>query len=545
MPVPNGFDVPSLAGFDSHISNDASLDERHRNIQREIEDDDIVDSARDWDEDYESNSVSSTQRQDQRSTSDGLTPRSLNRVPTEKKQKLDALNKLVQLAKRSEFVEKEIFTQIGTRRQEFDPTDYATFEDYVRRLDQERAAEQRDLLKQLRKLNNDVKGFSRLVSSSDVQHIALDKLQNTMEGIERGIVQVKEQSRDKYEDLIREERLLTAEINAWEKTIESWKDRKTTDVIPVARRSQTPRTVSSLALTQAENIPKEVIAYETFVRESGGIYGDWDEADHQIFLQHRLKGKRSFLSDVALALHRPIAEVSSHEHWYRRFLEHTESKRVAIAEWRNEKEWRRHKEQLVHEEGGLLGEREKEERRRMKEARMEEERKERERQLAIWKERKEEERRQQEEEKKRAEAERRAKLEKEREEKARIKEQVRGYVAQKELEKRLESITLECDNLKRPPSAAQLASLHERDKRLVQERQAKLKAKEAEAAEREARLRKLAGQVEPQVKRDRTRLLQETAALKHRKEDKSPRGAVGITGNWLPHRAVPTWRQGV
>ena len=102
----------------------------------------------------------------------------------------------------------------------------------------------------------------------------------------------------------------------------------------------------------------------------------------------------------------------------------------------------------------------------------------------------------------------------------------------------------EMERENRKLSAMDLARLQERNEKITLERKIKLQSKEIEKDEKEKRLERLRSQVEVNVPRDPSRLLKLTEGLKERKKATSSPGSRGPVMH-MPHRAVPTWRQGM
>lgn len=80
--------------------------------------------------------------------------------------------------------------------------------------------------------------------------------------------------------------------------------------------------------------------------------------------------------------------------------------------------------------------------------------------------------------------------------------------------------------------------------KMLDERQAKMKVKEVQKQEKEKRLQKLKSQVEVNVSRDPSRLYKLTAGWEQRKKE-GPGTAGHGPSLHMPHRAVPSWRQGL
>ncbi|RMX58149.1 hypothetical protein pdam_00000202 [Pocillopora damicornis] len=93
-------------------------------------------------------------------------------------------------------------------------------------------------------------------------------------------------------------------------------------------------------------------------------------------------------------------------------------------------------------------------------------------------------------------------------------------------------------------TAEEAAKIQERSQKMLDERKAKLKVKEVQKQEKEKRLQKLKSQVEVNVSRDPSRLYKLTAGWEQRKKE-GPGTAGHGPSLHMPHRAVPSWRQGL
>ena len=80
-------------------------------------------------------------------------------------------------------------------------------------------------------------------------------------------------------------------------------------------------------------LPEEVVEFETFLQQTGGRQGGWDDYDHQNFVKMRTKhkGKPAFMGEVLEHLPgRTQDEVQQQEKWYQKFLALEERKKEVI-----------------------------------------------------------------------------------------------------------------------------------------------------------------------------------------------------------------------
>uniref|UniRef100_A0AAY4DRD9 Coiled-coil domain containing 191 n=1 Tax=Denticeps clupeoides TaxID=299321 RepID=A0AAY4DRD9_9TELE len=124
-----------------------------------------------------------------------------------------------------------------------------------------------------------------------------------------------------FEELLKEERTCWQQVCAFQKKIETWS-------FASKPGAALPRGPSSAVLKAG--LPPEVSALETFLQQTGGQHGGWDQYDHQSFLKlwTRHGGKASYRREAALHLpHRTEEEVRLHEDWFLMLRELQEKKR--------------------------------------------------------------------------------------------------------------------------------------------------------------------------------------------------------------------------
>lgn len=79
-----------------------------------------------------------------------------------------------------------------------------------------------------------------------------------------------------------------------------------------------------------QEFPEEVTALETFLQQTGGKMGGWDQYEHQSFLKvwTKHRGKASYRSEVKLYLPGKTEEdIRSHEDWYLKMCHLQEKKK--------------------------------------------------------------------------------------------------------------------------------------------------------------------------------------------------------------------------
>lgn len=446
--------------------------------------------------------------------------------------------KLEQLEQKISALEKDRNTPLYSRRSEF-RKDYCELEEFDLKGTNDRKSEKQRLKQQLGKIRSNVNKFQRDLQDVKPSPEFVEKLKEIMEEIENSMMTFKEQQRKVYDDLLREERTSLQEVTAMEKKFESWSQ------LPAPATAAADVKKAAGAVTVS--LPPAVAAFERFLAQTGGHSGGWDDYDHQLFLKLKSKHKNHevFMRAAGSGIPgRSVDDVRQHDEWYSEYLILKDSKKKAIQDWKDDKEAK--KNEMLNDDGDDVEEEERMKRKR--EEQMEKERDERLKHLNEWKVQRELEKAKAEE----------AHLkqglnkakEKEREEKKRleIKAQVEEYARQRAEEQAIlnaaRQARQEQEKLAKKITAEEAAKIQERSQKMLDEKQAKKKVKEVEKMEKEKRLQKLKSQVEVNVSRDPSRLYKLTAGWEQRKKDGPGASGSGPTLH-MPHRAVPSWRQGL
>lgn len=425
--------------------------------------------------------------------------------------------------------------------------EFGTLEDLELKLTNSRTMEKAKLQQQLAKIHNSVKRFQRQLKDVKPTPEFVEKLKEIMEEVENAINAFKEEQRQSYEELMKEEKNSSQEIIALEKKFETW----------ALAVSAAPKNCPSLlakvplAKTIDDDLPAEVVEFEKFLQQTGGRQGGWDDYDHQNFLKVWTKhnGKTGYMKEALLYLPgRTQEDIQLHENWYQEFLFLEESKKEAIQKWKAKKQLE--KEQLLKQKDKSEEELRQEQLAHVEAQRqkMEQERRERQTRLHTWKKQKEQERTMEEKQQLRVEAEKRRKAKEEQQRQLEVKLEVEAYVRQKKeqeeflrLEKEMQE-QAEQDE-KRRQAARGITKFQERDLHKLEAKLLEKRAKEEEAAEREDRLAKLKEKVEVHISRDPSRLWRPTKGWEERTKQIGPTGGGPLLH--IPQRAVPSWRQGL
>eukprot|EP00105_Crassostrea_gigas_P028425 XP_011450073.1 PREDICTED: coiled-coil domain-containing protein 112 isoform X2 [Crassostrea gigas] len=432
----------------------------------------------------------------------------------EKSKKGEILRELRKLSVQVVALEREKTTHLYSKRSEF-RHDFSVLEELDSKLTGDIKSEQVKVKQQLEKISHMVKRFHKELKDVKPTPEFVEKLKVIMEEIEGTITSFKENQRKQYEELIRDERMTYQEIQAMERKFDAWSQLAEKP----DNKSKTPAAPLASARDITKDLPPQVAAFEKFLEETGGIRGGWDEYDHGTFLKfrNRYKGKIFFIKHALVAIPtKTEEEIRDHEDWYQTYLSMNEKKKESIKKWREKKEGEK-EEVLSKVESELAEDQQKEEQKqqRLKEQ-IQEEKRQRFSQLNAWKVQKELERAQAEEKKLREALDKAQKEEDRKKEKAELKQKVENYKKEREEEENF---------------------LEEQKK--VWEEEEKERHRQISARE----IHRFRDRVDIEVDRDPSRLLKPTAGWTSRLKDKGPSGSGPVIQ--MPHRAIPSWRQGM
>ncbi|XP_061285916.1 coiled-coil domain-containing protein 112 isoform X5 [Bos javanicus] len=210
-------------------------------------------------------------------------------------------------------------------------------EELENKLINSRKTERAKIQQQLAKIYNNVKKLQHQLKDAKPTPDFVEKLREMMEEIENAINTFKEEQRLIYEELIKEEKTTNNELNAISRKIDTWAlGNSETEKAFRAALSKVP-----VDKVTPSALPEEVVEFETFLQQTGGRQGGWDDYDHQNFVKMRSKhkGKPVFMGEVLEHLPgRTQDEVQQHEKWYQKFLALEERKKESIQHWKTKKQ---------------------------------------------------------------------------------------------------------------------------------------------------------------------------------------------------------------
>ncbi|XP_021508234.1 coiled-coil domain-containing protein 112 isoform X1 [Meriones unguiculatus] len=442
-------------------------------------------------------------------------------------------------------IEKDKHNHFYNQRGDF-KTEHSMLEELENKLINSRKTERAKIQQQLAKIHNNVKKLQHQLKDVKPTPDFVEKLREMMEEIENAINTFKEEQRLIYEELIQEEKTTNSELSAVSRKIDSW-------ALGNSETEKAFRAISSkvpIDRVTPSTLPEEVVEFEKFLQQTGGRQGGWDDFDHQNFVKvrNKHKGKPAFMKEVVEHLPgRTLEEVQQHEKWYQKFLALEEKKKESIQNWKTKKQQKKEAILKLKEKADTTpipshGKPEDSQKQR------EEQRKKQKMAVEAWKKQKSIEMSIKHASQLKEEEEKERKQQKERQRQSKLKLLLESYTQQKReqeeflrLEKEIKEKIEKAE--KRKTAADEISRFQERDLHKLELKILDRQAKEEEKAEKQRRLAKLKEKVENNVSRDPSRLYKPTKGWEERTKKIGPSGSGPLLH--IPHRAIPTWRQGI
>ncbi|XP_027827253.2 coiled-coil domain-containing protein 112 [Ovis aries] len=441
-------------------------------------------------------------------------------------------------------LEKDKHSHFYNQKSDF-RIEHSMLEELENKLINSRKTERAKIQQQLAKIYNNVKKLQHQLKDAKPTPDFVEKLREMMEEIENAINTFKEEQRLIYEELIKEEKTTNNELSAISRKIDTWAlGNSETEKAFSAASSKVP-----VDKVTPSALPEEVVEFETFLQQTGGRQGGWDDYDHQNFVKMRTKhkGKPAFMGEVLEHLPgRTQDEVQQHEKWYQKFLALEERKKESIQHWKTKKQQK--KEEIFKLKGKdsiqVLSHSKQEDNQKQKE----EQRKKQKLAIEAWKKQRSIEMSMKNASQLKEEEEKEKKQQRERQRQCKLKLLLETYTQQKKeqeeflrLEKEIREKTEKAE--KRKTAADEISRFQERDLHKLELKILNRQLKEDEKAEKQRKLAKLKEKVENNVSRDPSRLYKPTKGWEERTKKIGPTGSGPLLH--IPHRAIPTWRQGV
>ncbi|XP_072453305.1 coiled-coil domain-containing protein 112 [Notamacropus eugenii] len=480
-------------------------------------------------------------------TQDGVRPFQLHnwKQKADQAKKTEFIRTAEKLKNQVANIEKDKNGHLYNKKNDF-RIDFIFLEELEHKLVISRKTERAKIQQHLTKIHNHVKRLQQQLKDVKSTPEFVEKLREMMEEVENAINTFKEEQRLVYEDLIKEEKITSNELSALERKIENW----TLSNSGTERPFKAPSSRVPLDTVMPNNLPEEVVEFEKFLQQAGGRQGGWDDYDHQCFLRvrNKHKGKPSYMKEVLAYLPgRTEDEVQLHEKWYQKFLSLEERKKESIQKWKTKKQQEK-KEMLMVKEKSEEALRTHELQREESPKQRDEERKRQKLAIEAWKRQKITELSMKQASQLRKEEEREKKQQRERQRQFQLKLLLEKHTQQKREQEELCKLEKEVKEKaereeRRKVATDEISRFQERDLHKLELKILEKQAKKKEKIEKERRLAKLRKKVEINVSRDPSRLYKLTKGWEERTKDRGPIDAGPLLQ--IPHRAIPTWRQGL
>ncbi|XP_048100379.1 coiled-coil domain-containing protein 112 isoform X1 [Alosa alosa] len=459
--------------------------------------------------------------------------------------KTDFLRHVGHLQKQFDKNDKEIWLKIHWKNGLEDY--FSDVKELDERLQHDLNNERLRVQQQLVKLRHGVVRFQGQLTDVKPSTELIEKLKEIMAEVETSISTFKEDQHQSFEELLKEERVCWQELSALEKKMEAW------PLVDKTNRVLHATSLGKVHVTQIQNdgALTEVKALDTYLQQTGGQYGGWDQYDHQSFLHVWIKygGKQSYIREAMAYLPaRNQEEVHQHEAWYLKLQDLQESKKQAIHKWRIERQQEREESLQQRQELMDAERRKREEMAQERRRRADEEQKEAAIRLEMWRSQQQLQQEQEKEQRLKEEVLRKRKIQEEHRRQQEVRLAVKACVQQKkeqEKQRLAEKKTKEQAEMeeKRRAAAQLIPHFQERDLHRLKTQLLEKQHKEEEHLEKQKRMAKVKEKVEAHITRDQARVCKPTKGWEEHTKNIGPTGGGPVYQ--IFHRAVPSWRQGL
>ncbi|XP_057589453.1 coiled-coil domain-containing protein 112-like isoform X2 [Hippopotamus amphibius kiboko] len=412
-------------------------------------------------------------------------------------------------------IEKDKHSHFYNQKSDF-RIEHSMLEELENKLINSRKTERAKIQQQLAKIHDNVKKLQHQLKDVKPTPDFVEKLREMMEEIENAFNTFKEEQRLIYEELIKEEKTTNNELSAISRKIDTWAlGNSETEKAFRAMPSEVP-----VDKVTPSTLPEEVVEFEKLLQQTGGRQGGWDDYNQQSFVKvrNKHKGKPAFVGEVLEHLPgRTQDEIQRHEKWYQKLLDLEERKKESIQNWKTKKQQKKEEIFKLKENGEnvpMLFHNKQEDNQKQKE----EQRKKQKLAVEAWKKQKSVEM-----------SMKYASQLKEEEEEEKEKRQQKERQGQCKLKLLLETYTQQ---------------KQEQEEFLRLEKEIRGKTEKAEKRKTAAdEISRFQERVENNVSGDPSRLYKPTKGWEEWTKKIGPTGSGPLLH--IPHRAIPTWRQGV
>jgi hypothetical protein len=417
---------------------------------------------------------------------------------------------------------------------------------------EEREREGRTLSAKLKKCKDHVRDLELYMTAMGSADDSVEALQDMMSKVHTTIATFKANAREKYSQLMMEERILDNEVAEMMERIQEWEDDQAIDGPHTHPHTQSNRNEGvsrepkkrtvyprHTAVDDSQTRPVELDIIINQIERDGGRYGNWDERDHAQFLRilarfglptavqeegikcvedvPNQKLEMFFQTAVAEIVTQTAQSIAFHLRWHFQYLTRLDEKKKIVAEWRYRKSIEqdkksRDKMELEKENIEVTQVIEK---RLTAAARAEQDAKKA--LLSKWREDKERKAREDLQAKikldQEKELERQHRIRMELEEKKRL---VAEFKKRREEDREMSQRALELKMTSNKPvvKTQDFDKFRERDMQMLRAKKEKMDMKAAPLAEKEERLRRVLSKKTLSIPKDPSRLLQQTNSSK-------------------------------
>ncbi|NWV07460.1 CC112 protein, partial [Ptilonorhynchus violaceus] len=233
-------------------------------------------------------------------------------------------------------IEKEKNGYLRNRKSDF-RVEYRLLEELEHSMTVSRKTENAKILQQLSKIQNNVKRLQQQLKDVKPTPEFVHTIKEMMEEIENAINAFKEEQRQIYQQLLKEEKAAINELSFFERKVELWALGSST----AEKVLKLPSARVTVDKTLENHLPEEVVEFERFLQRTGGRQGGWDDYDHQNFLKvwTKYRGRLSYMDEALEYLSgRTKEDIEQHDKWYREFVILHERKKESIKKWKEKQQ---------------------------------------------------------------------------------------------------------------------------------------------------------------------------------------------------------------
>ncbi|NWR43171.1 CC112 protein, partial [Regulus satrapa] len=280
-------------------------------------------------------------------------------------------------------IEKDRTGHLYSRRSDF-KVEYRLLEELEHNMTVSRKMEKAKILQQLSKIQNNVKRLQQQLKDVKPTPEFVDKIKEMMEEIENAINAFKEEQRQIYQQLLKEEKAVINELSFFERKVELWALGSAT----AEKIWKLPSARVPVEKTLESHLPEEVIEFERFLQRTGGHQGGWDDYDHQNFLKIRTKyrGRLSYMDEALEYLSgRTKEDIEQHDKWYQEYVILHERKKESIKKWKEKQQQEKERNLKEKEKSEKMLKEKWLQREETQKQKAEEERKRKQAAVEVWK----------------------------------------------------------------------------------------------------------------------------------------------------------------